>query len=174
MKHIKIGKIVATFGVAGDVIIIHSLGKKTTFKNVEVLFVEQTKNSLLPYFIVNAKAKNEEETNILFDALKTKEAAKILVGKNVWLLQDDFKKVADKNAPIALLGYTVFDNDVEVGIVDEVIEQPHQILLTVNYKNQQAYLPLHQESLLEIDHKKSSIYLDLPEGLLDIYANEDK
>ena len=60
-QHIKIGKIVATFGVTGQLILVHNLGKKSTFKNVEALFVEEVKNSFLPYFIKEIKAKNEEE-----------------------------------------------------------------------------------------------------------------
>ena len=43
-QHIKIGKIVATFGVAGQVILVHNLGKKSLFKNVEALFIEESKN----------------------------------------------------------------------------------------------------------------------------------
>ncbi len=169
-SHIKIGKIVATFGVNGEVIVTHNLGKKTTFKNIEVLFVEQTKNTLIPFFIKTAKAKTEDETYVLFEDIKSKEAAKMLVGKAIWLLQDDFKKQVEKNSPIALLGYTVYADEELIGVVNEVIEQPHQILLTVNYKDKEVYLPMHEESIIGIDHKKNTIILNLPDGLLEIYV----
>ena len=45
---IHIGKIVAPHGITGQVIIEHALGKSISFKGVEVLFVEQTKNSFIP------------------------------------------------------------------------------------------------------------------------------
>ena len=169
-QHIKIGKLVATFGVNGQLILLHSLGKKSTLKDVEVLFIETTKNSLLPFFIKEIKAKTSEESYVLLEDCTSKESAARFISKPVWLLQEDFNKVSNKNAPITLIGYYAFDKDELIGIINEVIEQPHQVLLTVDYKGKEAYLPMHEESLIKIDHKKKTIYLKLPDGLLEIYA----
>ena len=169
-EHIKIGKIVATFGVNGQMIVVHNLGKKSTFKGIEAIFVEQIKGSLLPYFIKEIKPKTEEDNYVSFEDITTKEAATKLIGKAVWLLQEDFKILANKKSAIALLGYKVVSDDEVLGIINEVIEQPHQILLTIDYKGKEAYLPLHAESLINIDHKKNEVHLNLPDGLLDVYA----
>ena len=169
-QHIKIGKIVATFGVNGQMIVQHNLGKKSTFKGVEAIFVEQTKGSLLPYFIKEIKPKTEEDNYVLVEDITTKEAATKLIGKAVWLLHEDFKTLANKKSAIALLGYKVVSDDEVLGIINEVIEQPHQILLTIDYKGKEAYLPLHAESLINIDHKLNEVHLNLPDGLLDVYA----
>lgn len=168
-SHIKIGKIVATFGLTGDIIIEHNLGKKSAFKNIEVVFIEQTKNALLPFFVKTGKIKSDIETQILFDDIKSKEDAKRLVGKPVWLTNEDFDKLVEKKSPIALLGYDVYNDDEFIGKVIEVIEQPHQILLTIIYKEKEVYIPLHEESLIKIDNKKRCVIVDLPEGLLEIY-----
>lgn len=169
-QHIKIGKIVATFGVTGQLIIQHNLGKKTIFKNVEVLFLQQKNDSLLPYFIKESKARSEQEIFILIEDVITKEHASKLIGKYVWLLQEDFKKLSIKKSPISLLGFMAISNGEKLGTINEVIEQPHQILLSITYKNNEAYLPLHDESLIKIDHKKNEVHLNLPEGLLEIYT----
>ncbi len=169
-QHIKIGKIVATFGVNGQIILQHNLGKKSTFKGVEAVFVEQIKGSLLPYFIKEAKSKTEEDNYILFEDITNKEAATKLIGKAVWLLQEDFKKLSNSKSPIALLGYKVITGNEVLGIIEEVIEQPHQILLSIIYKGKEAYLPMHEETLLNIDHKKNEVHLELPDGLLEVYA----
>lgn len=168
-SHIKIGKIVATFGLTGDIIIEHNLGKKSAFKNIEVVFIEQTKNALLPFFVKTGKIKSDIETQILFDDIKSKEDAKRLVGKPVWLTNEDFDKLVEKKSPIALLGYDVYNDDELIGKVIEVIEQPHQILLTIIHKEKEVYIPLHEESLIKIDNKKRFVIVDLPEGLLEIY-----
>lgn len=168
-QHIKIGKIVATFGVNGCLIITHNLGKKSTLKNVAALFVEQANKQLLPYFIKEVKAKAIDENTVLFEDITTKEAAQKLVGKAVWLLQEDFQKQSNKKSPIALIGYSVISNDVVVGIVNEVIEQTHQILFSVTYKNNEAYLPMHDDNLMNINHQKKTIELELPDGLLELY-----
>ena len=169
-QHIKIGKIVATFSVNGQMILQHNFGKKSTFKGVEVIFIEQIKGSLLPYFIKEIKPKTEDDNYILFEDIITKEAATKFIGKAVWILQEDFKTLANKNSAIALLGYKVVSDNEVLGTINEVIEQPHQILLTIDYKGKEAYLPLHAESLIIIDHKLNEVHLNLPDGLLDVYA----
>ena len=168
-QHIKIGKLVATFGVSGQLIFIHSLGKKSLLKGIEVLFIETLKDSLLPFFIKEMKARTDDENLVLFEDINSKESATRLISKNVWLSQEDFEKVSNKNAPIALIGYTAYSLESEIGVINEVIEQPHQILLTVTYKGKEAYLPLHDESLVNINHKKKAVYLKLPDGLLEVY-----
>lgn len=170
MDYIHIGKIVATFGVKGEVVLVHGLEKKSNFKEVEVLFVEETKNSFLPYFIQSAKAKDATETYIKLEDVETKEAAHRFVQKQVWLQQQDFEKVAGKRSMIGLLGFSIIDNGNYIGNVEEVIEQPHQILLRTTYNGKEAYLPLHEETLIKIDRKNKEVLVVLPEGLLDIYS----
>jgi 16S rRNA processing protein RimM len=51
-----------------------------------------------------------------------------------------------------------------------VIEQPHQVLCTIIYKGNEALIPIHQDSLLKVDKKNKKVFVELPEGLLDIYA----
>src|SRR3954471_21630378 len=138
MDYIHIGKIVATFGVKGEVVLVHGLEKRSNFKGIEVLFVEETKNSYLPYFIQNAKAKDAIETYVKLEGVETKEAAHRFVQKQVWLQQDDFAKVAGKKSIIGLLGFTIIDDGSTIGTVEEVIEQPHQVLLRTTYNNKEA------------------------------------
>ena len=170
-QYFKIGKLAASHGLNGDLILQHSLGKKTTLKGLETIFIEQTKDSFIPYFIEKTSAKSNTETVIKLDGINTKEAARKLTPKQVWLLEVDFLAHSAKSAPIALLGYNLFDNDQLIGEVVEVIEQPHQILCTIIYKGKEALIPIHEDSLKKIDKKKKEVIVELPEGLLDIYTN---
>ncbi len=169
MDYVQIGKIVATFGVSGELILQHALEKKSTFKGVEALFVEETKGNLLPYFIKSAKAKNSNESYVLLDGIASKEAAHRFIKKTVWLTQSDFEKVVGKASSIGLLGFSIYEQKQMIGMVDEVIEQPHQILLKILYRNKEAFIPLHEETIDKIDRKKKEIHVTLPDGLLDIY-----
>ncbi len=168
--YINIGKIVAAFGLKGEVIVVHSLGKKTTLNGVGVLFVEEIKGSYIPYFLESSKAKDHEEMMVKLEGVNTKEAAARLHTKPVWLLDADFRKLAGKNAPIALLGFELItDEDENLGPIEEVIEQPHQVLLKISLDGKEALIPLHTETLDKIDHAKKRVYVTLPDGLLDVY-----
>ncbi len=166
---INIGKIVATFGVKGEVILKHGLGKKTNLKGVEVIFIEQVKGSTIPYFVQSSKAKTFDEMYVLLEGMTSKETAHKLISRPVWLQEQDFRKLAGKQSAIALIGYSLINEGTVVGNVDSVIEQPHQVLLSVNYKGKEALIPLHEDSLQKIDHTQKQVHVVLPDGLLDIY-----
>lgn len=168
--YFSIGKIAATHGLTGEMVLQHALGKKTDLKGLQTIFIEEKRNSFLPYFIEKATIKNAEEVYIKLEGFNTKESARRLSQKEVWLLKADFDKYAGKSSPISLLGYTMINEGKEIGEVIEVIEQPLQVLCKIIYQGNEALIPIHEESLEKIDKKKKQVYVNLPEGLLDIYA----
>jgi len=168
--YFSIGKIVASHGLTGEVVLEHALGKKTDLKGLETIFIEDRKDSFLPYFVEGVKVKNAQELYLKLEGFNTKESARRLNQKEVWLLKADFDKYAATSSPISLLGYMMITNGEEVGEVIEVIEQPMQVLCKIMYKGNEALIPLHQESLNKIDKKKKQVYVTLPDGLLEIYT----
>lgn len=170
MNHyIHIGKFVATFGVKGELILVHALGKKTALKDVSAIFVEEQKGSYLPYFVQQSKAKEAEEILVKLEGIDTREAAHRIANRPVWLENEDFRRLAGKTSPISLLGFTLFNEGENLGPIEEVIEQPHQVLLRISLDGKEALIPLHDETLESIDRKKQEVHVTLPDGLLDIY-----
>ena len=90
-NYFKVGKLVATFGLQGELVLLHSLGKKTSLKGLQAIFIEDKKDTFIPYFIQSTKIKSDKEILISLDGLSTKETAHKLVQKEVWLLEDDFQ-----------------------------------------------------------------------------------
>jgi len=127
MEYFKIGKLVAAFGVNGQLVLKHELGKKTSLKGLQAIFIEEKKNSFLPWFIQSAKIKSDNEIYLSLEGISTREAAIKLTQKEVWLPEADFKKFAAKSSPVSLLGYTIINNKKSLGDILEVIEQPHQL-----------------------------------------------
>ena len=170
MKNYRsIGKIVSSFGLKGEVILLHHLGKKTSLKGLEVLFIEQKKDEMLPYFLKSTRIKSENEIYLQLEGIDVKEKAKPVLQKQVWLTEDDFEKYAGKTSPISLLGYHIINEDDDLGEILEVIEQPHQLICRINWNNKEVLIPLHEQTIKKIDKKKKEVRVELPEGLLDIY-----
>ena len=170
-QYIHIGKIVAPHGITGHVIIEHALGKPIHFKGIDAIFVEKNAASFIPYFIQSASAKTDTISHLQLEGINSREATAMLLGKKVWLPLDEFQKLVDKQSPLALLGYTVVEAGKSLGVIQEVIEQPHQLMVTILYQGQEAYIPLHEESLKAVNHKAKTISVELPDGLLDLYTS---
>lgn len=171
LKNIHIGKIVATFGVKGELILLHALGKKTTFKKGDVLFIEFTKNAPLPFFVEASKARTSEENLVLLESITSKETAHKFIGKKVWVPETDFKKLAAKQSAISLLGMLIVDNGKPLAAIEEIIEQPHQILVKITLQNKEVLIPLHEEVIVKADKKNNQLHVILPDGLLDVYLS---
>jgi 16S rRNA processing protein RimM len=169
MKYFKVGKFVTVVGLKGELLLKHTLGKKTSLKGVQAIFVEEKKDSFLPWFLESTKIKSEEETYIKLEGIATREFAAKLAQKEVWLPEVDFKKLASKSAPVSLLGYTIIDGKEPLTEILEVIEQPHQVLCRIDINGKEALIPLNESTLKKIDHKNKQVHVTLPDGLLEIY-----
>ena len=142
-QYFKIGKLAASHGLEGDLVLQHSLGKKTSLKGLEVIYLEEQQENFMPYFIEKTSIKSDTETFVRLEGITNKETARKLTPKEVWLEEQDFNKFSAKAAPIALLGFTIMDGDQALGEIIEVIEQPHQVLCTIIYKGKEAMIPVH-------------------------------
>jgi 16S rRNA processing protein RimM len=168
-NYFQIGRLVATYGVDGSMVLQHHMGRKTSFEGVQVIFLENLPGSLLPYFVSSWKIKNEREVFIKLEEVNTRESAKTFLQKQVWLAEEDFKKHVSKNAPISMLGYHLIHQGTDLGEVLEIIEQPTQILCRLIYQEKEIFVPINEATLEKIDKKARMVFVNLPDGLLDVY-----
>ncbi len=167
-QYINVGKITGTFGLEGQVVLQHALGHKTDLEGLEVVMIELRKNDLVPYFVTETKAKNDGEVYLGFEDLSSKEKAQRVVSKHVWLKREDYQKYVAQTSVLSFLGFLVYDGDMEVGEITEVIEQPHQLLVNVDYAGKDVLIPLHETFIVTINRMQNKLMLNLPEGLLDL------
>lgn len=165
----NIGKLVAVFGLQGELVLQHRLGKKTGLKGLTTIFIEDKKDEMLPWFVSGARIKNEAEVFIHLEGIDTKEAARKVVQKEVWLTEEDFAHFAGSSAPISLVGFHLWQGTEDLGEILEVIEQPHQVLCMIDLNGKEALIPVHEETLQKIDKKGRKVHVVLPDGLLDVY-----
>lgn len=169
IEYFKIGKLVTSFGLKGELILKHNLGKKTALKGLQAIFIEERKDSFIPYFIETARIKSEEDIYLKIQDINTREAATKLAQKEVWLPEADFKKFSSKSSPINLLGFDIVEDKKVLGQILEVIEQPHQLLCRIEINQKEVLIPLHEDTIRKIDKKNRQVVVELPEGLLEVY-----
>jgi 16S rRNA processing protein RimM len=171
-EYFKIGKFVAVHGLKGELVLKHELGKKTSLKGLQTIFIEEKKDSFIPWFIEHTKIKDQDQVFIKLEEVPTREAAIKLAQKEVWLTEADLKKFSAKSSPINLLGYTIINNKKPIGQIEEIIEQAHQMLCKIEINSKEALIPLNEETLQKINHQKKEVIVELPDGLLEIYLGQ--
>lgn len=169
MEYYKIGKFVAAFGLKGELILKHTLGKKTLLEGLRAIFIEEKKDAFIPWFIESAKPKSNDEIYLKLEGINEREEAVRLTKKEVWIPEAEFKIFASASSPLNFLGYTIINDGNSLGKILEVIEQPQQLICRIEINGMEVLIPVNEETLKKIDRKKQQVIVSLPDGLLDIY-----
>jgi 16S rRNA processing protein RimM len=165
---LRIGKLVATHGLNGTLILSHIVGNSNWLKNDQVIFVSVQKDSHIPYYVTKFKKHNEEEYHIQLDDIDTVEAAKKLVGKQVFVPAEILGE-AKTDSPLLWIGFNVVDAEKgSLGPLVDISQTGHQWVGTVLYNNREVLLPMVEPILQEVNLRNKYIRMNLPDGLLDL------
>ena len=168
---IRIGKIVATHGIGGSLILTHVVGNSKWLKNGNVLHVEMQKGSYIPYFISHVKTNSNEEYVINVEDIDKIEAAKKLVTKHVYVDESLLASYA-KQSPLLWIGFNLIDKNYgEIGNIEDVMRTGNQWLAKLTYKNTEVLIPLIDQTINDVNIKTKTIQSALPDGLLEVYLD---
>jgi 16S rRNA processing protein RimM len=167
---VRIGKIVATHGLQGAVVLKHVAGESNWLNKDAILFVELRKDSQIPHFVASAKAASSEEYIVQIEDIDTVEAAKKLVGKQVYVKEDVLKEVST-NSPLLWIGFNMVDKTKGgLGPITDVVQAGPQWLATLVIDGKEVLIPLVDDILIEVNMRNKYVRVDLPEGLLEVYT----
>jgi len=168
---IRIGKIVATHGIGGAMILTHVVGNAKWLKKGNAIHVEMQKGSYIPYFISNIKGNNNEEYVIHVEDIDKIEQAKKLITKQVYVDESLLASYA-RQSPLLWIGFNVVDkNDGDLGNIEDVLQTGKQWLAKLTYKNKEVLIPLIEQTIDNLNIKTKTIEMTLPDGLLSVYLD---
>ena len=167
-KHFRIGSFFKMKGLKGELQLYVDYDGLDAIK-FNAVFVDMA-GKLVPYFVSSVKYQGNGAYLFLED-VDTIEAASKLLKKDVYL-PDKLKpkKKKEEFTLKDLKGFIAIDEqEGELGEILEIQELPQQFIASVHYKNKEILFPLNESTIKGIDLEGGEIYIELPEGLLDIY-----
>ena len=168
-KCFYVGKIVKTHGLKGEVTLRID---NEQFDDIEELnyFLLDVNEQLIPYFIEDI-AYHSNKAFVLFQDLKTLEAANQFVGKSAYLPLDLLpEKEGNEFYSHEVVGYLVVDEEKgEIGNVNEIIEYPTQSIIQIIKDGKEILIPIHDDILKDVNRDEKKIYIKAPNGLIDMY-----
>ena len=168
-KCFYVGKIVKTHGIKGEVTLRID---NDDFDEIEELdyFLLEINDKLIPFFIENITF-HSNKSFVLFQDLKTLEAASQLVGVTAYLpLELLPERSGNDFYSHEVLGFLVVDEEKgELGIVQEIIEYPTQSLIQIIKNDKEILIPIHDDIIEDVDREEKKIFVKAPNGLIDMY-----
>lgn len=169
---IRIGKIVATHGLQGALILKHVVGKSDWMQKDHILFIELRKESFIPFFVSTAKAANDEEYVVHVEDVQTVEEAKKMIGKQVYV-QEDILSGHVNDSPLLWIGFNLVDREKGgMGVIEDVFQTGKQWLAKLTIEGKEVLIPLVDDILIEVNVRNKYVRVDLPEGLVDVYLDK--
>jgi 16S rRNA processing protein RimM len=166
--HFRIGSFAKTKGLKGELQFYVDYDDLDAI-NFNAVFVDIA-GKLVPYFVSSVKYQGNGAYFILEDVDTIEKAAKLLK-KDVYLPNKlKPKKKKEEFGLTDLKGFIAIDEkEGELGEILDVQELPQQYIASVHYQNKEILFPLNATTIKGIDMEGGEVYVDLPDGLLDIY-----
>ncbi len=167
-EYLKIGRTGKAFGTEGALKFKVEEQFLDDFFDAAVIFIEQM-GKPVPFFIEGLH--NDAPLIIKLEEVDSRETALELAGKDVFLRRED---VADESLEqpfdfTALEGFRIIDRTVgEIGLIEEVLELPQQMMAVVEYQGREVLIPLTDQLILSVEAENREIEMALPEGLLEL------
>jgi 16S rRNA processing protein RimM len=166
-----IGYVTKTKGLKGELQLYFEFDAYEDL-DFEVLFIDMN-GKMVPFFVASYKIYPNQTGLFYFDDIDHIDKAQALVRKKAYL---PLNKMPERDEDIFtyedLKGYLVIDEtEGELGEIIAVNEYPQQFVATMLFKEKEILFPLNEDMIIEIDEKAKTLFVDLPEGLLDLYLN---
>lgn len=169
---LEIGIIVKTRGINGEVIL--ETKDSAIQENIKESLLIEIDGLLVPFFINHIHNVSSNRVRVILDWVDNENKANKLVNCAVFL---ETKNIATQNkealSPSLLEGFNVIDSEKgSIGEVSQFVDQENNPLLIIKHNRNEILLPFQDQLIKQIDHDTKTIFIEAPEGLIDLYLEE--
>ncbi len=166
---ILLGTLTKPHGTKGSALVWLKDLKADDIKKRGTVFVE-IDGLLVPFFIEHFQEKSAESIILQLEGIQSETRLKELAGSNVYVLPEQVKRKRKLLSGLPrLMGYTVKDLHTDfVGIAGGITGLANNPLLQVQHEGREYLVPVHEDIILEINHKDKVIVIKAPEGLFEL------
>jgi 16S rRNA processing protein RimM len=164
-----LGKTLKSHGTSGQIRLLVENKLKPYIRPGEYLFLD-LQGSKVPYKI---EAVNEEVHFVIeLEDIHGKEESDALTNKEIWIPLDKVKaihKLAPRRLQDEWRNYMILDKATrKMHAILRTEEFPQQLMAVIEWNGKEYFIPLAEQLITSIDRKEKIVYMDLPEGILDL------
>ncbi len=168
---IKIGKTLKAHGLEGELKMAVEEQYLEDFLQVRILFIEE-RGQPVPYFINNVRGG---QLLVSLEGVINRTQAEKIAKKNILIRKEDLIPEEEKVMEVsgleyaACIGFLMTDKEAgELGVIEDILDYPQQEMAIIRKGNKEIMIPLIDAFIREINDKDKRIFVELPEGLLNL------
>ena len=167
-NHVKIGTVVSKHGYKGDIKISVSSNNLVTFPDLKYLFIELD-DCFIPLKIDNVRSFSKNVLIVKLEEIRSEDEVDEVIHKNIYVDSAEMASNIDSGFFYNdLINFEVITDSKKIGRIENINSKLPQPVFEIIYDSRKALIPIHEDLIKKIDKKNRIIYLDIPNGLLEI------
>ncbi|WP_418511034.1 ribosome maturation factor RimM [Corallibacter sp.] len=169
-----LGKIVKKYSFKGELLIKLDTDEPDLYENLDALFID-LRNNLVPFFLECSQLHKSDLLRVKFEDVDTEADADTLVKSDIYLPLEFLPKLeGNKFYFHEIIGFTVTDiNYGVVGTIKAINDSTAQALFEIDRDGVEILIPMNDEFINNVDRANKTIIVETPEGLIDLYLDEN-
>jgi 16S rRNA processing protein RimM len=165
-----LGTLSKPHGYKGQMVLVAESSLPEDFEDWESVFVEMD-GLLVPFFFDEIIHTYSDSAIIRFEDYGNIDLIGELIHSRVYAPLSNFRHQKDHSFDSShIKGYRVTDRKFgDIGIVEEVLDYNQNVLLRILKEDKEILIPAQESIIEKIDPRKKVIFIDAPEGLIDMY-----
>ncbi|MFC2097563.1 ribosome maturation factor RimM [Bacteroidota bacterium] len=171
-KSILAGKLIKVYGYQGDLILGLVPGFSEDIIGAKVVFIK-IEGLLAPFFISsgNIRERDTKSLFVKFEDVDSDTQAKEYIGCEVYILSEKKENVSGEFNFQNYLSYTVVDSEYgEIGLIKEIMPFKSNPVIRIIKNDKEILIPAQESFFISADIDNKRVFVQLPEGLIDIYS----
>lgn len=169
-----LGKIVKKYSFKGELLVKLDTDEPELYEHLDSVFVD-LRNTLVPFFIESSQLHKSELLRVKFEEVDTEDDADALMKSGLYLPLEFLPKLDnDKFYFHEIIGFKVEDKNFgHVGTIKSINDATAQSLFEIDRDGTEILIPMNDAFISKVDKKNKTIFVDTPEGLIDLYLEDN-
>ena len=166
-----LGTISKTFGYQGQVVIYLDTDEPWKYATLRSVFIN-IGGELLPYMIEDIQYREGNTAVVKFADVDAAESRNLLKAE-LYLPISELPPLTGNNFYFhEVIGFTVIDKEHgNIGTCKDFIDISRQPIMQIELNDKEILVPAIDEIFEKVDRENKTIYINAPEGLIDIYLS---
>ncbi len=166
----QLGRITKKHSYKGEVVVHLDTDMPEKYQNLESVFLD-IQGELVPFFIEESLWTGGQKLRVKFEDIDNEEQALKLINHEVYLAIALLPPLKGKQFYYhEVEGFTAIDVNLgEIGVIKTVSDESSQALFIIQKGDKEILIPAIDSFISKIDRIAKIIYLETPDGLLDLF-----
>ena len=168
-----LGKIVKKYSFKGELLAKLDTDEPGLYENLDAIFLD-LRGNLVPFFVESSQLHKSELLRVKFEDVDTEADADAIMKSELYLPLEFLPKLADDKFYFhEIIGFKITDiNYGNVGIITGINDTTSQALFEVDKDGIEILIPMNDAFIDKVDKPNKTIFVNTPEGLIDLYLEE--